>query len=77
MGAKMVEREVSVIFDSLDPLTRAMIFFLFMHSLHRGIPKPPFPQPWTSALNVLNCNPHGKHGSELASVHEHPAGDSY
>ena len=40
-GAKVVEREVSVIFDSLDPVTRAMVFPLFMHSQHRGVPNPP------------------------------------
>ena len=72
-GAKVVEREVSIIFDSLDPLTRAMVFSLFMHALHRGIPKPPFPQPWTSAFQVLNWNACGKHSSNRASVLEHPA----
>ncbi len=75
-GAKVVEREVSVIFDSLDPVTRAMVFSLFMHSLRRGTPKPPCPQSWTSALQALkalNRNARGKHVSDLASVPEHPA----
>ncbi|KAF6221523.1 hypothetical protein HO133_002379 [Letharia lupina] len=70
-GAKVVEREVSVIFDSLDPVTRAMVFSLFMRSLHRGTSKPPRPRSWTSALQFLNRNPRGKHVSDLASVPEH------
>lgn len=76
-GAKVVEREVSVIFDSLDPVTRAMVFSLFMHSLHRRTPKPPCPQSWTSALQALNRNPRGKHVSNLASVPENPAEEHY
>lgn len=72
-GAKVVEREVSVIFDSLDPVTRAMVFSLFMHSLHRGTLNPPCPQSWQPALRALNHNPRGEHVSDLASVAEHPA----
>ena len=67
-GTKVVEREVSVIFDSLDPVTRAMVFSLFMHSLHRGFQKPPCPQTWMSALKVLNRNPRGNSLSDFASM---------
>lgn len=76
-GAKVVEREVSVIFDSLDPVTRALVFSLFMHSLHRGTPKPLCPQSWTSALQTLRRYPHEKHVSDLASVPEPPAEERY
>ena len=76
-GAKVVEREVSVIFDSLDPVTRAMVFPLFMHSLHRGTPKCPFTKSWTSALQALTPNPRGKHVNELESIPEHPAEEQY
>ena len=72
-GAKVVEREVSVIFDSLDPVTRAMVFSLFMHSLHRGTPKASCPQSWTSALQTLSRYPHEEHVSDLASFPEHLA----
>ena len=72
-GAKVVEREVSVIFDSLDPVTRAMVFSLFMHSLHRGTPKTPLPQLWTLALQILKRNPRRRHISDLPSVAEEPA----
>ena len=72
-GARVVEREVSVIFDSLDPITRAMIFSLFMHSLHRGTPEPLSPQSWTSALQALNRKPRAKYVGDLASIYEHPA----
>ncbi len=72
-GAKVVEREVSVIFNSLDTVTRAMVFSLFMHCLHRGTPKSLPPQTWTSALQAVNRNPRGKYVSNLASVPEHPA----
>lgn len=74
-GAKVVEREVSVVFDSLDPVTRAMVFSLFMHILHRGIPKNLLPQSWTSALQALSRNRRGKHVSDLGSFRfpEHPA----
>lgn len=75
-GAKVVEREVSVVFDSLDPVTRAMVFSLFMHSLHRGIPKHLLPQSWRSALQALSRNRCGKHVSDLGSFRsfpEHPA----
>lgn len=72
-GAKVVEREVSVVFDSLDPVTRAMVFSLFMHSLHRGTPKHLLPQSWTSALQALSRNRRGKHVSDLESFPEHPA----
>ena len=72
-GAKVVEREVSVIFDSLDPVTRAMVFSLFVHSLHRGTPNPLFPHSWTSALQTLSRNRRGKHVSDLASFPERPA----
>ena len=76
-GAKVVEREVSIIFDSLDPITRAMAFSLFMHSLHRGTPKILSPQPWTWALQALNRNVRGNHASNLASVPGHPAEEHY
>ena len=69
-GTKVVEREVSVIFDSLDPITRAMVFSLFMHSLHRGFQIPPCPQTWMSALQFLNRNPRGNHLSDFVSVPE-------
>ena len=73
-GAKVVEREVSVIFDSLDSVTRAMVFSLFMHSLHRGNPKSPqSSRSWTSVSQILNPNPRGRYVSDLASVPEHPA----
>lgn len=74
-GAKVVEREVSVVFDSLDPVTRAMVFSLFMHILHRGTPKNLLPQSWTSALQALSRNRRGKHVSDLGSFRfpEHPA----
>ena len=72
-GAKVVEREVSIIFDSLDPVTRAMIFSLFMHILHRGVPKSPPPQVRVSAFQALHCNPRGKSVGNLAVVFEHPA----
>ena len=72
-GAKVVEREVSVIFDSLDSVTRAMVFSLFMHSLHRGNPKSPCSQSWTLALQSLNPNSRGKYVSDLPSVSGHPA----
>ena len=72
-GAKVVEREVSVIFDSLDPVTRAMLFSLLMHSLHRGTPKSLCPQSWTSALQVLNRNPRGESVSDSANVSEYLA----
>lgn len=76
-GAKVVEREVSIIFDSLDPITRAMAFSLFMHSLHRGTPKTLSPQPWTWALQALKRNMRGDHASNLASVPGHPAEEHY
>ena len=76
-GAKVVEREVSIIFDSLDPITRAMAFSLFMHSLHRGTPKTLSPQSWTWALQALNRNMRGDHASNLASVPGHPAEEHY
>ena len=72
-GAKVVEREVSVIFDSLDPITRAMVFSLFMHSLHRGSPKTISLQSWTLVLQDMYRNRRGKHVSDLASLPEHPA----
>ena len=72
-GAKVVEREVSVIFDSLDPITRAMIFSLFMHSLHRGTPRSLPPKLWTLALQDAKRNRRGQHVSGLASVPDHPA----
>lgn len=74
-GAKVVEREVSVVFDSLDPVTRAMVFSLFMHILHLGTPKNLLPQSWTSALQALSRNRRGKHVSDLGSFRfpEHPA----
>ena len=72
-GAKVVEREVSVIFDSLDPITRAMVFSLFMHSLHRGSPKTTFPESWTLVSQDIYRNRLGKHVSDPASVPEHPA----
>lgn len=72
-GAKVVEREVSVVFDSLDPVTRAMVFSLFMHSLHRGTPKDLLPQSWMSALQALSRNRRGKHVSAPRSFPEHPA----
>ena len=76
-GAKVVEREVSVIFDSLDPLTRAMVFSLFMHSLHRGSPKIKSPQSWTSVSQDIYRNRRGNHVSDLASVPDHPAEEHY
>lgn len=72
-GAKVVEREVSVIFDSLDPLTRAMVFSLLMLSLHRGVPNPPRPQSWTLVLQTLKRNPRRRYISDLPSVIEEPA----
>lgn len=72
-GAKVVEREVSVIYDSLDPLTRAMVFSLFVHCLHRGVSKTPLSQSWTQALQSLERNPRGNHVSDLPSVAEEPA----
>lgn len=56
-GAKVVEREVSVIFDSLEPFTRAMVFSLSMRSLNRGAPKPLFPHSWTSAFEAMHRKP--------------------
>ena len=76
-GAKVVEREVSVIFDSLDPLTRAMVFSLFMHSLHRGSPETISPQSWTLVLQDVYRNRRWKHVSDFASVPEHPAEEHY
>lgn len=72
-GAKVVEREVSVIFDSLDPITRAMVFPLFMHFLHRGTPKTISPQSWTLVSQDMHRNRRGKHVSDLASVPQQPA----
>ena len=72
-GAKVVEREVSVIFDSLDPVTRAMVFSVFMHSLHRGTHKPPHTHSWTLALQTLKRNPRRRHVSNLPSVVEESA----
>ena len=76
-GAKVVEREVSVIFDSLDPVTRAMVFSLFMHYLDRGTSKPPCPLSWASALQNLNRNARKKHVSHLAKIPEHPAEEHF
>ena len=76
-GAKVVEREVSVIFDSLDPSTRAMVFSLFMRSLHRGSPNPPSLQFWTLALRAMGRKTHSKHVSDLPSVPENPAEEQY
>ena len=72
-GAKVVEREVSVIFDSLDPITRALVFSLFMHSLHRGTPNSLPPQSWISASQDLSSNRRGKYASGHVSVPEYPA----
>ena len=72
-GAKTVEREVSVIFDSLDPITRAMVFSLFLHSLHRGSPNPISPQSWTLVSQEIYRNRRVKHVCDLASVPGHPA----
>ena len=69
----MVEREVSVIFDSLDPITRAMVFSLFMHSLHRGSPNTIPLQSWTLVSQDIYRNRRGKHDSDFASLPEHPA----
>ena len=69
-GAKVVEREVSVIFASLDPVTRAMVFSLIVHSLHRGTPKSPSSLSWISALQALGCDPCVKHVSDVVSVPE-------
>ena len=72
-GAKVVEREVSVIFDSLDPFTRATIFSQFTHILLRGIPQSPPPQPGVSTFRPLHCNARKKKFGILAVVFEHPA----
>ena len=72
-GAKVVEREVSVIFDSLDLVSRAMVFSLVMQSLHYGAPSTPFSQSWILALQDLERNPRRKHVSDLPSVAEEPA----
>ena len=58
---------------ALDPVRRAMVFSLFMHILHRGIPKSPSPQLGGSTFQALHCNPRGKKVGNLAVVFEHPA----
>ena len=72
-GAKVVEREVSVIFDSLDSVTRAMVFPLFMHSLHRGNPESPFSVSLMSALQALTPISREKHVNDPANIPEYPA----
>ena len=74
-GAKVVEREVSVIFDSLDPITRAMVFSLFVHTLHRGLPEASLSQSWTLAMKTLERKPRRKQISGLPSVAEESAED--
>ena len=74
-GAKVVEREVSVIFDSLDPVTRAMVFSLFVHILHRGLPEASLPQSWTLAMKTLERKPRRKKISGLPSIDEESAED--
>lgn len=60
-------------FDVLDPVTRAILFSVFMHSLHRGTPKGPLPRLWTLALQTLERNPRREHTSDLPSVAEESA----
>lgn len=62
------EREVSVIFDFLDPITRAVALLLFLHSLRRETQKPRCPRIWTSALRALSRDMGGKGNPALEQL---------
>ncbi|KAL9125120.1 MAG: hypothetical protein Q9217_005628 [Psora testacea] len=75
-GAREVEREVSMIFDSLDPKTRSLLLRTISSPQHehRPTPTPSTPKrlltPKSPTLPC--CRTPKKYASELADVPEHP-----